>query len=111
MASIVINFFYGWYVDETINYWKWFIRLLKTIDMDVGLIGNLQNWTSPLFGDYSLIGIIVGPIMRTFRIIFGAAFYFLIAVIAAIVYLLWIILPMIALLMIFLNLSALTISP
>lgn len=111
MFSPVINFFYGWYVDDTRNFWNWFVNYLKMLDRTIGLIGNIQNWTSPLFGDYSLIGVVVGPILRTLRIFFGMAFYTAIAVFFAIVYLFWIILPIAAIIMVFLNLLVLINAP
>lgn len=111
MFSLVINFFYGWYIDDTRNYWNWFAGYLRMLDRSIGLVGNLQNWTSPLFGDYSVIGRIVGPIMRTLRIFFGAVFYALMAIFFVAIYLFWIILPIAVIIMVFLNLLVLVKAP
>ncbi|MBU3925151.1 MAG: hypothetical protein V1732_03590 [Patescibacteria group bacterium] len=111
MFSFIVNFFYGWYVDDTINFWNWFVNCLKTLDRTVGLIGNIQNWTSPLYGDYSYIGVVAGPIFRTLRIFFGIALYAAIAIFSAIVYLFWIILPIAVVIMVFLNLLVLIKAP
>lgn len=111
MLSPVVNFFYGWYIDDTRNFWNWFVNYLKMLDRTIGLIGNIQNWTSPLFGDYSLIGVVMGPILRTLRIFFGMAFYTAIAVFSLAVYLFWIILPMAVIIMVFLNLLVLIKAP
>ncbi len=105
MFSLVFNFFYGWYVDDTKNFWRWFFKYFKTLDRDIGLAGNLQNWASPLFGDYSYIGRVIGPILRTLRIFFGLAFYAVLAIFVLVVYLFWIFLPMVVILMVFLNLK------
>ena len=111
MFSLVINFFYGWYVDDTRNFWNWFANYLKMLDRSVGLIGNLQNWASPLYGDYTIAGVIIGPVLRTLRILFGIAFYLLMAIFSLAVYLFWIILPIGVIAMIILNLLALLRSP
>lgn len=111
MSNFVINFFYGWYIDETKNFLNWFAVYFKTLDRDIGLIGNLQNWLSPLYGDYTTAGRAIGPILRTFRIFFGAAFYTVIVVLFLMIYLFWIILPLAALTMAFLNLSVLIKAP
>lgn len=107
MLTSVINFFYGWYIDDTRNFWNWFINCLKTLDRDIGLVGNLQNWTSPIFGDYSYIGVAVGPVLRTLRIFFGLAFYAAMAVLSLVIYLIWIILPIVVIAMVFFNFLAL----
>jgi len=107
MFGSVINFFYGWYIDDTRNYWNWFSGFLKMLDRNIGLVGNLQNWTSPLFGDYSYIGRVIGPVMRTLRIFFGMGFYMVIAFFSLAAYLFWITLPIVIIIMVFLNLSVL----
>lgn len=107
MSNPVLNFFYGWYIDDTRNFWHWFVSYIKILDRDIGLVGNLQNWTKPLYGDYSYAGIIIGPILRTFRIFLGIAFYAAAAFFSLAVYLFWIILPIMAVIMASLNLSVL----
>ncbi len=104
MFGHIINFFCGWYIDDTKNFWRWFINFIKFFDRDVGLIGNLQNWTSPLYGDYSYIGVVAGPILRTFRIFFGITLYAALAILSIAAYLIWIILPILIIAMIILNL-------
>lgn len=104
LFSPIIKFFYGWYIDDTINFWSWFVGFLKMLDRDIGLIGNVQNWTSPLYGDYSYLGRVAGPIFRTMRIFFGMSLYTVLILISLAVYLFWIILPMAVIAMIILNL-------
>lgn len=111
MSNPIINFFYGWYVDDTKNFWNWFINSIKFLDRDVGLIGNLQNWTSPLYGDYSYIGIIAGPILRTLRIFFGIALYAAMVILSLAIYSIWIILPIAVIIMVILNLLVLIKTP
>lgn len=106
MFSPVINFFYNWYVDDTRNFWNWFINYLKMFDRSIGLVGNIQNWASPLFGDYSYIGVVVGPVMRTFRIIMGVGIFAIITFFSLAIYLFWIILPIAVIIMVASNLLA-----
>lgn len=111
MFSAIINFFYGWYIDDTRNFWHWFANYIRKLDRTVGMVGNLQNWTSPLFGDYSYIGRLAGPPFRTIRIVAGAAIYAVLTIICLIVYLFWIILPIAVIIMVFLNLLVLVKAP
>lgn len=111
MFSPIINFFYGWYIDDTKNFWQWFVNYLKFLDREIGLVGNLRNWTSPLFGDYSYIGRVIGPIFRTIRIFFGMAIFAAVTIFSAAIYLFWIILPIAVIVMIFLNLLVLIKAP
>lgn len=104
MNNPVINFLYSWYIDDTKNFWNWFINYLKFLDRDIAVAGSLQNWTSPLFGDYSLVGVVVGPVLRTIRILFGLALYAIISFFSLIIYLFWVILPIGVVGMVFLNL-------
>lgn len=111
MFNFAVNFFYSWYIDDTKNFYNWFFSCFKTLDRDIGLISNLQNWLSPLYGDYSFAGRVIGPVMRTLRISFGLAFYSVLAIFSLIAYLIWIILPIIVIMMIFLNLLILVKAP
>lgn len=111
MINFVIKFFYSWYIDDTKNFYNWLIDCFKTLDRDIGLVSNLQNWLSPLYGDYSFAGRIIGPVMRTLRIFFSLAFYFALAILFLIAYLIWIILPAAVIIMVFLNLLVLVKAP
>jgi hypothetical protein len=111
MQSIVINFFYNWYIDDTKNFFNWFAGYIRSLDRTIGLVGNLQNWTSPLFGDYSYIGVVVGPIMRTIRIFFGANLYLAVTIFSMAIYLFWIILPILVIAMVYLNFLVLIKEP
>ncbi len=108
MLNSVAKAAYKWYITDSKSYWNSVIVFLKFMDRDLGLVANIYNWTSPLYGDYSLIGKAIGPIFRTFRIILSGLAYSGIIVIAASFYALWLALPLGILAMIFLNLASLS---
>lgn len=80
---------------------------IKFMDRDLGVMANIYNWTSPLYGDYSYIGRAIGPVLRTFRIFVGLLAYLGITIIAFGFYIIWIVLPLGILAMIYLNLASL----
>lgn len=83
------------------------IKFIKAMDGDFGVMANVYNWTSPLYGDYSYIGRAVGPLFRTFRILAGLMFYAAIFILSIGMYILWFVLPLLVVIMIVLNLMAL----
>ncbi len=108
MLNSVAKFVFKWYLTDSKTYWDGVISFIKFMDRDLGLVANIYNWTSPLYGDYSLIGKAIGPIFRTFRIILSAFAYLGIIIIAFFLYVLWLALPLGILAMIFLNLASLS---
>lgn len=100
----IINFFSFWYLTSSKNFWQKEVSFIKGIENDIGLLINLRLMFQPIFGDYSYMGRVIGPIFRTGRILFGFIFILLSLVFMVIMYLIWIILPLLTFLMIFLNL-------
>lgn len=76
------------------------------MDRDFGVVANVYNWTSPLYGDYSYVGKIAGPIFRTLRIIIGSAFYLGVIIFSLFLYAVWLALPPLIAIMIISNLAA-----
>ena len=111
MFNFVVSFLHGWYINDTKNFSSGFINHLKILDRDIGLVGNLQNWTSPLYGDYSYAGMVIGPILRTFRIFFGLIFYIIVTIFFLMGCLFWIVLPIVVVTMVILNLLVLIKAP
>jgi hypothetical protein len=100
----VINFFYFWYVQSSRDFWNREIAFVKQIERDLGIMINLRLITQPIFGDYSYMGRIIGPIFRLGRILIGLLIIAVSFVVIIFVYLIWIILPLLVFLMIILNL-------
>ncbi len=100
----IFNFFYFWYVSSSKSFWRKEIGFIKGIERDIGVFINLKLLFQPIFGDYSYMGRVIGPIFRLGRVLIG--FIIMIISIAVIlgIYLIWIILPPLAFLMAVLNL-------
>lgn len=93
MLNFLGKFAYEWYIEDSRAFWNGFVGFLKFTDRDFGLIANIYNWLSPLYGDYSLIGKFIGPILRTLRILFFSLVYAVFFIVAVILYFLWLAAP------------------
>lgn len=107
MFNSAVKFVYKWYWTDSKSYWNGVMVFIKFMDRDLGVAANVYNWTSPLYGDYSYVGRVIGPILRTLRIFIGGLAYLGILIIAVFLFLLWLALPMGILAMIILNLASL----
>ena len=105
MSNSISKFAYEWYFTDTKGFWKGVIKFIRIMDGGFGVMANIYNWTSPLYGDYSYVGRAVGPLFRTFRIIGGGIFYIGVFIFAIGLYILWFILPILVVAMIVLNLA------
>lgn len=77
---------------------------LKAVERDIGVMINLKLITQPIFGDYTYMGRVIGPIFRFGRVVIGSAIMAVSIIAVVFVYIVWIILPPLAFLMVFLNL-------
>ena len=98
------NFFKFWYIEVSNSFWEKSFFILKDFESEIAVMATLYNLFSPLYQDYSIMGRIIGPIFRIFRIIFGLALYVILIVLISICYLIWMVLPPFVLIMILLNL-------
>ena len=99
------NFLYFWYIKSSGDFWRSEISFIKGIERDIGIIINLKLITQPIFGDYTYIGRIIGPIFRLGRVIFGVIMVSFSLCLVAALYFFWILLPPVAAIMIFKNLN------
>lgn len=98
------DFLYFWYIKSSRDFWRSEIAFLKRVENDIGLLVNLKLITQPIYGDYSYMGKVIGPIFRLGRVLFGSAavlFSFLAIVVC---YILWLALPVVAVIMVWKNL-------
>jgi hypothetical protein len=106
MLNSIAKFAYQWYFAGSKGFWGGVVKFIKTMDRDLGVVANIYNWTSPLYGDYSYIGKVAGPIFRTLRIFIGSVFYLGVVIFAFFLYAVWLVLPALIGFMIVSNLAA-----
>jgi hypothetical protein len=97
------QFFWFWYVQSSRDFWRKEISFIKGIERDIGVMINLKLLFQPIFGDYSYMGRVVGPIFRLGRVLVGFIIIAISIFVVILIYLIWIILPPLAFLMVVLN--------
>jgi hypothetical protein len=102
----IFNFFYFWYFSSSKSFWRKEISFMKGIERDIGVFINLKLLFQPIFGDYSYMGRVIGPIFRLGRVLLGFIIMAISIIVILIIYTIWIILPPLAFLMAVLNLMA-----
>ena len=101
----IVNFLYVWYVKSSRDFWHKEIDFVEGIENDMGVFINLKLLLQPIYGDYSYMGRVIGPIFRLGRVIVGFSIMLISSIVVTVIYVIWIILPPLTFLMIFLNLS------
>jgi hypothetical protein len=89
----IFDFFRHWYGDRSRVIAHHFIATLEEIDQTFALAITVRYFFQPLYGDFSIIGRILGVIFRTGRILIGSVIYVVIACMFFILYLVWIAIP------------------
>ncbi len=87
------DFFHHWYVDGSRWFAHFFITSMEKLDSFFGVRINWKFIFQPLYGDYTIIGRMMGFFFRSLRIILGAAVYVLWAAVFAAIYLFWLAIP------------------
>lgn len=88
----IIGFFQRWYLEGSEVFWSGVFSLLAVLDREFAVLINLRLITQPLYGDYSPVGRILGPILRLLRVLTGSMVYLLILVSALVLWLIWLLL-------------------
>lgn len=89
----VAYFFVHWYRDGFVFLWKKLLSILASLDYIFAVKITFRHWMEPLYQDRTAVGYILGPLFRTFRIIFGAYLYLLLFVAWVISILIWFAVP------------------
>ena len=100
------QFFTAWYVDGSAKLWQMVFDWFRSLERKIALKETIHFWFQPLFQDYTVLGHILGFILRTLRIIVGGVAYALVFATGLILYVVWLSIPAFILTMIFLNLRA-----
>ncbi len=89
------QFFIHWYGNGTRNFLKFFYDIVSGLDQIFAVRLMALHITEPLYGDYSVIGRLIGPIFRILRMSIGALLYLVVAVAVGALYLVWIAIPVV----------------
>jgi hypothetical protein len=97
------DFFHHWYIDGSRRLGHGFISFLQGVDRVLALRVTLHYFWRPLYGDYTIIGRVLGVIFRAFRILIALSLYILFCVLFALLYLVWLAIPFVPLFMAYKN--------
>lgn len=89
----VAYFFIHWYKDGFIFLWRKLISFLASLDYIFAVKITFRHWMEPLYQDRTIVGYILGPLFRTFRIVFGSYLYLLLFLVWLAVVLIWVAIP------------------
>ncbi len=87
------DFFHHWYVDGSRRIGHQFIATLEDADRSFAVRVTLRYFFRPLYGDYTIIGRVLGVIFRTGRILIGGVVYAVIALLFLLFYVVWLAIP------------------
>lgn len=91
------EFFHHWYVDGSRAVADSFIGVLANLDRTFAVVITLHHFFEPLYGDWSVIGRILGVIFRSVRIALGSVIYMVVAFVYLAGYLVFLAIPLLTL--------------
>lgn len=100
----ISDFMFFWYVRGSQDFGHREINMIKGVERDIGIFINLKLLFQPIYSDYSLIGKLIGPILRLCRVFFGCLLVIFLSVLIVVCYALWLLLPPVAFVMFWKNL-------
>ncbi len=89
----IVNFFVRWYGIQSQFFWSKVFEFFSQLDRTFGIVVNGRLLFHPLYGDYSPVGRIIGPIFRLGRIVLGAMTYAVLFALAFTAWLVWLAIP------------------
>lgn len=92
--SRVSGFFVHWYGDGTRAFLRSYRTASDSLESVVASRAMLHLLLRPLYGDYSIVGRIIGPIFRLGRLLLGGVAHAAIATMFFVVWFLWAALPL-----------------
>lgn len=92
-AFRISDFFHHWYVDGSRAFGHRTMEIFRSLDRIFALRITIYYFWKPLYGDYSVIGRILGVIFRAFRALIATVLYAILATIAIALYILWLAIP------------------
>jgi hypothetical protein len=88
------DFFHHWYVDGSRSVADSFISTLESLDQTFAVVITLHHFFEPLYGDWSVIGRILGVVFRSARIAIGSVVYMIVALFFLAGYLVFLAIPL-----------------
>ena len=89
----VVGFLYHWYVAGTRAYWHGVVELFERMDHTLAWNITRKHLFKPLYGDYSVVGYILGFIFRIGRLCGASIVYIILFLILAGAYIIWLLIP------------------
>ncbi len=89
----IVGFFRHWYRDGSLTFLRAYRSYSKSLEDTVASRAMLHLLFRPLYGDYSVVGRIIGPIFRAGRLLGGGLAHLVLAAAFGLVYVAWVALP------------------
>ncbi len=89
----IAEFLRHWYLGSARVYFNFLIERFHDLDRILAFRVTLRHLLEPLYGDYSLLGRVIGLPLRLFRLIVGGVVYLVLGALAIAVYAVWLIFP------------------
>lgn len=89
----ISDFFHHWYIDGSRALLHRFISFFESLDRTFAVRITLRYFWKPLYGDYTIVGHVLGLFFRLSRVLLGSAVYLFCAAAMLCVYLAWLALP------------------
>lgn len=103
LLKSIYDFLYFWYIRSSKDFLRGEMNAIKGVERDIGILINLKLIFQPIYGDYSILGKLIGPILRLGRVFFGFALVVFLSMIIVVLYVLWLLLPFVTAVMILKN--------
>ncbi len=94
----LFEFVSNWYVSGFYRVSRGLTLILRGMDQTLAVRVTLLNLDQPLYGDYTMMGRVLGFMFRIFRLLAGFVLYGIFIVLGLFVYLFWALLPVFILL-------------
>lgn len=91
--KVILLFPHFWFIEGTIFFLRLFRNVTIYAEQAAAFTLNIRFFFVPLFGDYSLLGRVMGIIFRTLRIGFGLIFIPFVSSIVLFLFFFWLLIP------------------
>jgi hypothetical protein len=91
----IIEFLRHWYIKSFRYYSNFCLNVFERLDRFFAWKITFRNILKPLYGDYSLIGYILGFVFRSIRFTLASLIYLFLFGVSVVAYLMWVFLPVV----------------